>query len=575
MYQQYLSVQKLEVSLGSPNDKNNLFSHQNILELDEQSLFPTKQAEALDQLNFSRSFVPKSLGGDLHSFEELVLKFKSIFRRDPSLGLGYGATSYMGSIAAMMWGNDEIKLQVANTLLQKKTISIAYHEKEHGNDVLHNEVTGKVSGNLIKLSGEKWVINNAKDSAGLTVFCKTSESCGAKAYSLVYVDKKQVNLSTVQYLDKIHTLGVRGCKIAGLRFDNTEIKNSSVISSLGSGFDITLKAFQITRATIPGMSIGIVDTALRMVLRFSLKRSLYKEKIIQFPQVNETLVNAYINILLCDCISTMASRALHVVPEQMSIISSIAKFYIPKRLQSTLDELSVVLGARHYVRDGEYGLFQKLLRDYPVIALGHASDVICANTILPQLNSLLQKLKISNSTKENLDNIFDLQSALPIFQPEKLRLSNLGYNDIINSLPQFEAYLVDKISNHDIPSNLKENIFYAITQIKIVLPKLEATIKQSSIKVQNFSSQLYNCVGKYCQIHIALSCIYFWLNNIGKISAYFDEGLWLMLALNAINKDFLSIDKDKLLVLQKKTLENLIDLDSKNKSFSLVPINYL
>ena len=54
-------------------------------------------------------------------------------------------------------------------------------------------------------------------------------------------------------------------------------------------------------------------------------------------------------------------------------------------------DLSIVLGARFYVREGEFGIFQKHVRDLPVLSLGHAGTAACQATIIPQLPRLARR----------------------------------------------------------------------------------------------------------------------------------------------------------------------------------------
>src|SRR6202042_640085 len=64
--------------------------------------------------------------------------------------------------------------------------------------------------------------------------------------------------------------------------------------------------------------------------------------------------------------------ALHVVPEQAGVLAAATKYLVPRILGEALYELSIILGARFYVREGEHAIFQNLTRDAPVLALGHA-----------------------------------------------------------------------------------------------------------------------------------------------------------------------------------------------------------
>jgi len=579
MLKQYEKTSQLEKDLGSMSDESNLFSFNNILSLDEKSVFPEQQADFLYKLGLADYFIPVNLGGKLQSFEEFISLWRSIFRRDATLGLGFGLTTFMAAVSGIYFGSDEIKKQIVKTIKNQKSISVAYHEEDHGNDLLHAEVFGEVTSDAIKLTGKKLVINNAAISGGLTVFCRTSQKAGARAFSLIYVNKENCNNSTLNYHEKISTLGVRGCKISGVEFNQTSAPLNSIISKLGNGLEVTLKAFQITRATLPGMSIGIVDTALRKTFEFANSRVLYGSKILSFTHVYETLVDAYIDISISDCVSLMSARSLHVITEQMSVISALTKFYIPKKLQNTLNDLSVILGARQYVREGhenEYAIFQKLMRDYPVISLAHANDVVCASTIIAQLKYLLWNNSASFQDQSVVKKIFSLDEKLPEFDADKLSISNHGRNSILESLA-YLYHLISEINNNkiiDLMNDVCLKVKSSLTKISDSLYELKYKIKYVSLIIKDFDMQAYDCVEKYCQAHVAISCILFWVYNLKKISPWFDEGIWLVLALQKINNNYIDIEKEIQKSFQNKTLINIEYLVKENISFSLVPVKF-
>jgi hypothetical protein len=103
------------------------------------------------------------------------------------------------------------------------------------------------------------------------------------------------------------------------------------------------------------------------------------------------LAGAFIDLLVCECVSLGAARALHAAPGQMSVWSAVAKYFVPVRVEALVRELAVVLGARHYIREGHFfGHFQKLMRDNAVAGLFDGSTVINLNAISQQRGQLYE-----------------------------------------------------------------------------------------------------------------------------------------------------------------------------------------
>src|SRR6185312_6792203 len=106
----------------------------------------------------------------------------------------------MAAIHAFLAGNDMIKNKIARYILEGHTLSVAYHEENHGNDLLGNDLTATKSENShYEIQGKKWVINNAAVSKGLTVFAKTANQPSGRGFSLFFVDKSSIDSSSISY----------------------------------------------------------------------------------------------------------------------------------------------------------------------------------------------------------------------------------------------------------------------------------------------------------------------------------------------------------------------------------------
>ena len=387
----------IESALGDPYDPDNPTGLDAILEADRAAQLCEAGERILDELGLNADFVPADLGGRLRGLDTLVRVMRTVFRRDVSLGIGYGATSFMASVNVWAAGSPAQRRELADALLRNEKAAVAYHELAHGNDFVRNEFSAQTRPGGFTLRGTKEVINNADRAEVLTLFARTSPAPGSRSHSVLMMRRDSFDPARVEVLPRYTAVGVRGSHLAGLSFDDLPVPESALVGELGQGVELALRSFQVTRSAVPGMAIGTADSSLRTAVRFAVGRQLYKGSLMQLPQAKATLSAAFLDLLTCDCLALAGVRAVHLLPEETSVYAAAVKYLVPKMLSEAMYELSIVLGARFYVRDGEFGIFQKHVRDLPVLSLGHAGSAACQATIIPQLPRLARRAWFSGT----------------------------------------------------------------------------------------------------------------------------------------------------------------------------------
>ncbi|MFH8494306.1 acyl-CoA dehydrogenase [Streptomyces coeruleorubidus] len=416
-------VGELEKRLGDPTSEDNDLSYTRLLRADEAGELSTAGERVLDDVVLNADFVPREHGGSLERIDSLVRVMRQVFRRDVALGLGYGVTSFMAGVNVWTAGSAEQRERLARILLGGGKVSVAYHELAHGNDFVRNEFEARPApeGGYL-LNGEKQVINNADRADAWVLFSRTSPAPGSRSHSVLFAERAGLDADSYRVLPRYDAVGVRGCHLSGLHFDNTPVPADALVGASGQGVELALRAFQITRSAVPGMALGAADTSLRTVIRFALGRELYRKSVMDIPHAKATLSGAFLDLLICDSLSLTATRAVHLLPEETSVYAAATKYLVPKMLTETMHDLSIVLGARFYVREGEFGIFQKHIRDLPVLSLGHAGSAACQATIIPQLARLARRSWFTGDKAP--DALFRPREDLPALPFGRLTLAS-------------------------------------------------------------------------------------------------------------------------------------------------------
>ncbi|MCX2922845.1 acyl-CoA dehydrogenase family protein [Streptomyces sp. NEAU-W12] len=513
----------LEQVLGDAHDRDNPLGFRAVLEADERGEILPEGEKALGSFGFNAEFVPRRLGGRLVDIERLMLMMRTLSRRDPTLALGYGFTSYISGSAMWTSGNENQQRRMADILLGGGKTAAGYNELAHGNDFTRTDLAATTHGDRILINGRKQIVNNFGRADAVVLLARTGEGPGNRSHSHLFVDLVDGPADRVDRDVRYPTVGLRGCLIGGAEFTDYPVPADAPIGPVGGAMETVLRAFQTTRAVLPGMMVGTSDTLLRTVTRFALDRKLYGRRVAALPHARATLVGAFLDLLAGDCLSTVACRALHVLPGQTSVLTAANKYLVPKVLHRSSHALGTVLGANSYLRDGTYGIFQKFARDLPAITFAHANASVCQATMLPQLPRLAATswLRAPRPPKD----LFELDAPLGDIDYGALELTSRGADHLTAMLshPGTRAQLPDAAAR------LVELLLTDLADLRercLALPPSEHSVVAGRAG--------FALADRYAQLAMAASCLGIWQHNQHSDDAFLREADWLTGALHRI-----------------------------------------
>lgn len=574
---QYWLAEALERDLGHPAQADNPLSWQHTAELDEQETFPSQEVEWLYNWQLQRYYIPADCGGEFTSFEEFVSFVRVLSRRDLNIAIAF--TTMFWSFLTWMAGTEAQKHKLAQFMLEDHgTMCLAYSEREHGSDLVGGSVVARKVPGGYRLTGEKWPINRATRSGITYVLARTDEAGGNRGLSLFMVEKARLDPAHYGNNPKIKTHGIRGADMSGIYFEDCFVPDDMLLGPEGHGLELALKGFQITRALCAGFSQGSADTCLRTTLNFALNRQVYGKTVWDMPHPRRTLVNGFLDILTCDCVNIAAARGFHVVPRQFSVWSAVDKYFVPVTLEKMQQDISVVLGARFYMRDEhDHGVFQKMLRDSSIISVFDGSSVVNLHSLILQRRQLAKargrrKDKDLAPLQDRLRNSFDLSTDLPPFAPQRLELISRGADDVLHglepALEQLEALKGEATVDPALLAILQEQGSLLLK----VLNDQDADIANSAFEHghdQSFES--FEQAKHYCRLHAATACLHMWLHNRERLGDFFAQGLWLVLCIERLLAQLVPQRPAIPAEYYETVAVELLKLHREDKMFSIVP----
>ncbi|MEV8594616.1 acyl-CoA dehydrogenase family protein [Streptomyces sp. NPDC052012] len=379
-------IDALERSFGPLDDDTNPLGGRALLEADAAGETLPAAERVLDAYGLNAEFVPAPLGGRLRRMDVLGRLLRPVFRRDASLGFAYGLNCFFAATPVWTAGTDAQRAKVARLLLDGHRIAVARHGVAHGNDFVRDEFTATVrpDGSLV-VSGSKTGIANASRARGLVVFARTGTRGGGRSHTVLLLDREELPPGSVEDLGRRATTGMRSTEFGGLRITDCPVPASAVLGRIGDGYELSLRSSLVIRGVIPSIVLAGADTALRTVAAFAARRRADGRSSLDVQHVRDVLTGAFLDLLLIDCLALVSTRALHLLPKQLSAYAAAAAYLAPKLVAESMDEMSAVLGELTFAKEGAYGVFQKQLRDLPVTSLGHAGSAGRQVSILPQL----------------------------------------------------------------------------------------------------------------------------------------------------------------------------------------------
>jgi len=518
----------LEARFGDPFAPDNPLGFVPILDADERGEMFAAGEQALHDYGLNAEFVPAELGGRLTRLDHLVEIMRSVYRRDPCLGLGYGASSFIAGVNIWTAANEEQRRAAAGLLLGNKRIAVAYHELAHGNDMAHTEFSALPSAEGLLLNGRKEVISNIGRAEAVVIFARTSARPGSRSHSQVLVDTSRIPAERVRHLPRYRTTGMRGVQLGGIEFRDCPLPADAILGAPGQGLETALRSFQVTRTTLVSMFTGVVDSGLRTTLRHARDRRLYGRAAAELPHVRSVITGAFSDLLTADCFATVATRALHLLPAETSIYAQAVKFFVSKVLMDAMTRLSSVLGAHFYIREGASGLFQKLLRDIQPAGFGHAARAACQVSLMPQLPLLARRSWLHDGSAPA--ELFRPGADLPPLDFGRLAISAGGRERLSTSLAGGLAAMPDDTS----PAGTELRSYGEHFAEELVRLAEECTTLSPAELSVTASSHTYDLATRYVRVLVAAACFETWRHARADGDPFLGDPAWAAAALHRL-----------------------------------------
>jgi alkylation response protein AidB-like acyl-CoA dehydrogenase len=505
---------------------------------DEEETYPQSAEDALRGWGAAEYLIPVALGGKLGDVEELFSLLRAVARRDLTVAVSFGA-NLLAALPVWISGKEPQQRFVTGILRQGDSLALATTERAHGSDLLANQTRVDRDSSCLRLKGEKWLISNARRARAVMVFARTLPNGGPRGFSLFLLDKQTLPTERWTTLPRVPTLGLRGADTSGLRFRDCPIAEETLIGEIGHAYETLHRTLTVTKTLCGALALGAADTALRIVLDFAARRRLYGGTALDIPHVRAQLCSAFLDVLVCECVAHAAMRALSYPDEPSLFLAALVKYFVPTVVERVLQSLSVVLGARFFLREGPEAFFQKVVRDAAIVSVFEGSTVVNLGILSSQLiRKRGGKSGSATDTRPRLKNLYSLVGDRPPMIPGALSLRSLGFDVAVAGLPE-DGEVELRLGRHDICGAFpRRSIGTAMRCLKTRIRSWDETVRaidqRSDRHPHRRSPRILDLTVDYCRFHAAASCWHTWQYGAPTGGEFFARGDWLALCLRRL-----------------------------------------
>jgi len=263
-------------------------------DVDRDNKFPRHLWPLMGELGLHGITVPEADGGTGLGYLEHTIAIEEVSRASASIGLSYGAHSNLCINQIRRWGNAEQKAKYLPKLMSGEHVgSLAMSEPGAGSDVVSMKLKAEAAQGGYLLNGNKMWITNAPEANTLLVYAKTDPTGGSKGITAFIITPDMEGFSTAQKLDK---LGMRGSDTCELVFEDCFVSDENVVGEIGQGAEILMSGLDYERVVLSGLSVGIMQACLDVVLPYIHERKQFGKPIGTFQLMQGKLADMYVTL---------------------------------------------------------------------------------------------------------------------------------------------------------------------------------------------------------------------------------------------------------------------------------------
>ena len=342
----------------------------NIMEWDENQIFPVPLFKKLGELGLMGVLVPEEYGGAGFGYAEYVTVISEIAKIDGSIGLSVAAHNSLCTGHILQFANEEQKQNYLPKLATAEWIGAwGLTEPNTGSDAGNMRTVAVKDGDHYVINGAKNFITHGKSGDVAVVIARTGEIGDSHAMTAFIIEKGTPGFAAGR---KENKLGMRASETTELIFTDCRVHKSQVIGKVGDGFVQSLKVLDGGRISIAALALGIAQGAFEAARLYSKERHQFNKPISEFQGISFKLAEMATKIEAARLLIFRAAD-LKMKGKNVTRESAMAKLYASEISVEVATDAVQIFGGYGYTKD--YPV-EKFYRDAKLCTIGEGTSEI-------------------------------------------------------------------------------------------------------------------------------------------------------------------------------------------------------
>jgi len=265
---------------------------------------------------------------------------------------------------------EQKRAYLAPVLLGEKIGALGITEPDVGSDVAGMKTRAEKDGEDYLINGEKRFITNGSIADFLVVFAISNPEVHAhKGMSAFIVESSEPGFEVVKDFE---LMGMRGTRVAHLRFNNLRVPNENLLGKENEGFTVLMDELDSERTAIAAGMVGTARAAYEVAVKYSTERVQFDAPIRQFEGVSFKVADMAVKIEAARLLILQAARKIDK-GSRATKEAAIAKLYATEAAVEVTNDALQVLGGIGYSK--EYPV-ERYVRDARLMTIGGGTSEI-------------------------------------------------------------------------------------------------------------------------------------------------------------------------------------------------------